>query len=72
MGISQKEINFKEYLIQGVSLCVENEALINHIFQSFTVINLKKNDFLVKENQICPYFCFVETGILQHAILVNV
>jgi len=71
MGISQKEINFKEYLIQGVSLCVENEALINHIFQSFTVINLKKNDFLVKENQICPYFCFVESGVLQHAILVN-
>ncbi|TDP60193.1 Crp/Fnr family transcriptional regulator [Flavobacterium dankookense] len=69
--MSQKEINFKEYLTQGVSLSSENEDLINQVFQCFTVLNLKKNDFLVKENQICSYFCFVESGILQHAILIN-
>lgn len=69
--MSQKEINFKEYLTQGVSLSSENEDLINQVFQCFTVLNLMKNDFFVKENQVCSYFCFVESGILQHAILVN-
>jgi CRP-like cAMP-binding protein len=38
---------------------------------SFTQIHLKKNEFLVKERGICPYFCFIQSGILQHAILIS-
>jgi CRP-like cAMP-binding protein len=37
----------------------------------FKSLDLKKNDFLVKEGEVCPYFCYIESGILQHAILVN-
>lgn len=37
----------------------------------FEVLHLKKNDYFVKENQICQKFCFVESGILQHSILIN-
>ena len=37
----------------------------------FEVLNLKKNDYFVKENKVCLDFCFVESGILQHSILVN-
>ncbi len=37
----------------------------------FNKIQLKKNEFLVKEGGTCPYFCFIESGILQHAVLVS-
>jgi CRP-like cAMP-binding protein len=37
----------------------------------FEVLPLKKNDYFVKENQVCQKFCFVESGILQHSILIN-
>lgn len=36
--------------------------------KSFDTLHLKKNEFLVKEGAICEYFCFLEKGILQHAI----
>ncbi len=39
--------------------------------ESFKLLELKKNDFLVKEGQICNYFCFIESGILQHSIIVE-
>jgi len=35
---------------------------------SFDTLHLKKNDYLVKEGEVCQYFCFLEKGILQHAI----
>ncbi len=38
--------------------------------KEFTLLNLKKNDYFVKEGQVCSYFCFLESGILQHAIEV--
>lgn len=47
----------------------ENE--VNEVFAYFKKITLKKNEFLVYENEICSQFCFVENGILQHAINVE-
>lgn len=47
------------------------ESRIEEIISSFTVLSLKKNQFLVHENEVCPYFCYIESGILQHAILVE-
>ena len=41
------------------------------IINSFESLELKKNDFFVSENEICNYFCFIESGILQHAITVS-
>lgn len=40
------------------------------IIASFQIVKLKKNDYFVKEGEICNYFCFVESGILQHSIEV--
>lgn len=37
----------------------------------FGELELKKNHYFVKENEICSYFCFVESGILQHSIDVE-
>jgi CRP-like cAMP-binding protein len=46
------------------------DNLINKSKGSFTLLNLKKNEFLVKEGEVCQYFCYVESGILQHSITV--
>ena len=47
------------------------EESLLEIANRFKVLTLKKNQLLVDENQVCPYFCYVESGILQHAILVE-
>ena len=47
------------------------ESEMQKAMQSFDKIVLKKNDFFVEENKICNHFCFVESGILQHAIVVQ-
>lgn len=40
-------------------------------FQSyFRPLLLKKNEYLVAQGQVCQYFCFIESGILQHAIAI--
>jgi CRP-like cAMP-binding protein len=38
--------------------------------EKFQVLDLKKNDYFVKEGEVCQHFCFVESGILQHSIEV--
>lgn len=66
------EPDFFDYL-EGL-LDAESDDLQNLIRQSkeaFTFVRLKKNDFLVKEGEICPYFCYIESGILQHSIIVS-
>jgi len=30
---------------------------------AFTHLHLKKNDFFVREGEICQYFCYIESGI---------
>jgi len=37
----------------------------------FRLLTLKRHDFLVKEGEVCPYFCYIESGIIRHAIDVN-
>jgi CRP-like cAMP-binding protein len=46
------------------------QELIVKAREKFKVLLLKKNEFFVKENEICQHFCFVESGILQHSIEV--
>ena len=61
-------------LFDYMQLIVGDESIEDLIIQSklfFKSIELKKNNFLVKEGEVCPYFCYIESGILQHAILVN-
>jgi CRP-like cAMP-binding protein len=61
--------NFELYLktiIQDASL----DAKIPAILEIFKPLHLKKNMLFVKEGKICEYFCFIDSGILQHNILV--
>ena len=60
-------INYLKSIVSDDSI---NEEAIKSK-ESFKLLELKKNDFLVKEGQICNYFCFVESGILQHSIIVD-
>jgi CRP-like cAMP-binding protein len=45
--------------------------LMEKAITSFSVLELKKNQYFVKENEVCQYFCYVESGILQHSITVE-
>ena len=46
----------------------DSEKDRDEIMHSFQFLKLKKTDYFVKEGEICTYFCFVESGILQHSI----
>ena len=51
-----------------------NSDLKNLILESksaFELLLLKKNDFFVREGETCRYFCYIESGILQHSIVVD-
>lgn len=61
--------NFEAYLKRNIN----NKALENQvptILNAFSFLSLKKNTLFVKEGSICEYFCFIDSGILQHNILV--
>jgi len=61
---------FENYLrrhIQDTQL----ELDIPSILEVFHFVTIPKNQFLVEEGNICPYFCFIESGILQHSITVE-
>lgn len=62
---------FLNYLQLYLGDNAQFKAIAEDIISKFKVLELKKNDFFVKEAAICQYFCFVESGILQHAILVD-
>lgn len=44
--------------------------LIEKAKDSFEIIHLKKNEFFVKEGEVCLNFCYLQCGILQHSINV--
>jgi CRP-like cAMP-binding protein len=62
-------LNYLRHFMNDSDKHLEESLL--EIANRFKVLTLKKNQLLVEENQICPYFCYVESGILQHAILVD-
>lgn len=49
----------------------EPDDLLHLSQHRFSLLELKKNTFLVRENEVCPFFCYIESGILQHAVCVN-
>ncbi len=62
--------NFESYL----KTFIQDEKLndqIPVILEAFSHLHLKKNTLFVEEGKVCPYFCFIESGILQHNILVE-
>ena len=59
--------NFESYL-KAIINKPELDKFIFEILNSFNKMNLKKNDFFVKEGSVCHLFCFLEAGVLQHSI----
>jgi CRP-like cAMP-binding protein len=66
---SQKN-NFEIYF-QSIINTKSLEDQIPNIQESFELLHLKKNDYFVKQGDTCKYFCFIESGILQHSITVS-
>ena len=68
--MEHKSETFRVYLTQ----LINDKSLEHHIdeiLESFSILKLQKNDFLVEEGHICKYFCYLEKGVLQHAINVH-
>jgi len=57
---------FSQFIKKAIATSSEKDTV--EILHSFTEFKLKKNSYLVRENEICPYFCFIESGILQHSV----
>lgn len=50
----------------------ENLRMLLQPFRSyFKEITLKKNDFLVKQGEVCRHFCFIDEGVLHHTIEID-
>ncbi|MEH6536685.1 MAG: Crp/Fnr family transcriptional regulator [Psychroserpens sp.] len=61
--------NFERYL-KAIINDLELIEFISEISNAFQNMDLKKNDFFVKEGKVCSYFCFIDAGVLQHSIAV--
>lgn len=64
------DISFKSYLID----IIKDDSLLEcipEIVASFETRVLKKNYYLVKQNNTCEYFCYLYKGVLQHTIEVE-
>ena len=67
--MNESKSNFETYL-KDIINDANLEDQVDAILGSFSQLNLPKNHFFSEEGKICPYFCFVESGILQHSIEV--
>ena len=50
---------------------IEDVKALTEILNAFVKKPFRKNEFLVREGAVCGHFCFIESGILQHAIAVD-
>ena len=63
--------NFLEFALSFLDSDNDSlQKLMQEALVSFSLLELKKNDYFVKENETCKYICYVESGILQHSIEV--
>lgn len=70
MDVKKPNTPFLKYMLSYIESNAIMEQDIRNALEKFTLLNLKKNDYFVKENDVCTHFCFVESGILQHAITI--
>ncbi len=64
----------KKVVTQHIQRIINNETLNNlalEVVPYFKELILSKNDFLVHKGEVCRYFCFVESGILQYAVTIS-
>ncbi len=72
MKLQDSNNTLLDFMIQFLDLEIENvDYLAEKAVACFKVLHLRKNDYFVEENEVCQDFCFVESGILQHSILIN-
>ena len=67
LAMIDSTINFERHLRD----IINDKALddqIPSILNCFEYFELPKNSYFVEEGKICKYFCFIESGILQHSI----
>jgi len=57
---------YKEMLVSKLKLLLETDMK-----EYIQVVSLRKNDFLVKEGEVCQYYYFVIEGILRNYYLKN-
>jgi CRP-like cAMP-binding protein len=58
---------------QYIESIIDNNSFdefVPEILKSFTALKLKKNSFLAESDKVCKYFCFIESGILQHSTII--
>jgi len=64
----------EQYILEEYLKRIINDELLDvylpEIINSFTSLQLNKNDFFVEEGTVCKYFGFIESGILQHSSIV--
>ena len=48
-----------------------NTTEIEKFKSFFNPLKLKKNEFLVEQDKICTCFCFIVSGVLQHATTLH-
>ncbi|RAR71349.1 Crp/Fnr family transcriptional regulator [Flavobacterium aciduliphilum] len=71
MSTSKNTDAFLDYLAQFINWSDPTmQEMLLKARAHFELLTLKKNQFLVKEHEVCRHFCFVESGILQHTIAV--
>lgn len=60
------------FVLQFIDDTSQNsQTLLKDFKKEFSFLAIKKNNFLVREGEVCPYFCFIESGILQHSIVID-
>ena len=64
----------KKVIAQHIQNIVNDETLnifIPEVVDYFNELSLSKNEFLVTTGEVCRFFCFVESGILQYAVTIS-
>lgn len=64
------QLNFEAYL-KNVINDKTLEMYIPEILNIFSVLTLKRNDFLAQKGKVCTAFCYIDSGVLQHAIEIG-
>ena len=63
-------MSFENY-IKNVVNNQELDILVPEILTFFKELKLSKNSYLVEKGEVCNYFCFIESGILQHSVEIS-
>lgn len=58
---------FETYLLSVINDTALS-YLVPEILDAFSQIQLSKNELFVTKGTVCKYFCYIESGILQHAL----